>query len=1204
LLRQGAASDSGARPRGTPFEPPPVAEIARLFPQLEGLELVGRGGMGAVYKARQPALDRLVALKVLRARPGADAGFAERFAREARALAKLSHPNIVAVHEFGQVEGLHYFIMEYVDGTTLRQMERAGRLSPRQALALIPALCDALQYAHDEGVVHRDIKPENVLVDRRGRVKIADFGLARILDLESGLGRLTGVGEVMGTPHYMAPEQIEHPLEVDHRADIYALGVVLYEMLTGELPLGRFPPPSRRVQVDVRLDEVVLRALEKEPERRYQHASEVRTAVETITQTPAPVPGSLPAAEIGTWVPFRPPLVRDLCAHLTESERRDVRKLGLLFGFWNAATFFVPVFVVLAVPGPVGWALGLGALLVGLSFYPLLLRLQRERLCSSAWARQQGITPAQVRDAMDSLWRKGLVEVRDGHWVIHWPAVLLVAVLVASMVMVALLALSGLGYLGASGAPLRLPVDPLVAFVGVLLLTPFAALWLRAHPLARPRWPDAPPRGIATAPPVTEELLCQVRQPAVGLFVVGVANWVLIPLIVMPFAWYGLSWRGLPPLDPALGVGLLLAPFVLSGVVFVAALRMMRLQSYGLAIAAAILAMIVTPGNLVGFPIGIWALVVLLRPEVRAAFDAGRPPPSLASGPSGGHNTGTRRALIVIAIAVIAMGFLGVLLAGGAALLWWRMRADAVVRARAEEAAAIQNQQAVLARMAERQRAAPRNAVGAVHCTDRKAVIDYSVDADHELFLFVGSGYPGWSAGQGPGPARATVEASDQVRLDDGSMGRGFVFVAGGVRTAVAITEGGPVPFGDLVFRPEGAITGQAGTFTFADLRQADGPLVPLSVGVRWGRRFGPVAEKTVATTDADGQGLVFLDLETGQTARPPFALTLHPAHGPAFVDLTPELLEWVRAQGMDLLLRLGDKGWDQMTLEMQQDFAGQFGEWETVTPAQVAGIFARKDAKGQVRDLVPASSFGHAYRDGLGPVTAFRTRRDTLGIYQVEGIENDTRKGVGFRYRLVQSAAASAPAPAAGFAKPARTSKPGLFAPGAPASVLVGAREVNRKVAGFPAAVDLSTPEAACAAFHRAGAREDVRAWVELSWTAVDVAETEAQFRRERQADPEGTAVYLKAVADARIVEVLNWGADLAQTITWLPFPPGKGNNPFSARTFARINGQWKNVGEDRLPSLEAARANFEQKKEALWQQYQDLAEGQAGAVSPPEAP
>jgi len=467
----------------------------------------------------------------------------------------------------------------------------------------------------------------------------------------------------MGTPHYMAPEQIEHPLEVDHRADIYALGVVLYEMLTGELPLGRFPPPSRRVQVDVRLDEVVLRALEKEPERRYQHASEVRTAVETITQTPAPVPGSLPAAEIGTWVPFRPPLVRDLCAHLTESERRDVRKLGLLFGFWNAATFFVPVFVVLAVPGPVGWALGLGALLVGLSFYPLLLRLQRERLCSSAWARQQGITPAQVRDAMDSLWRKGLVEVRDGHWVIHWPAVLLVAVLVASMVMVALLALSGLGYLGPSAAQLRSSLAPLLAVAGVLLLLPFAALWLRAHPLARPRWPDAPPRGIATAPPVTEELLCQVRQPAVGLFVVGVANWVLIPLIVMPFAWYGLSWRGLPPLDPALGVGLLLAPFVLSGVVFVAALRMMRLQSYGLAIAAAILAMIVTPGNLVGFPIGIWALVVLLRPEVRAAFDAGRPPPSLASGPSGGHNTGTRRALIVIAIAVIAMGFLSA--AGG-----------------------------------------------------------------------------------------------------------------------------------------------------------------------------------------------------------------------------------------------------------------------------------------------------------------------------------------------------------------------------------------------------------------------------------------------------------------------------------------------------------------------------------------------------------
>ncbi|HWI59797.1 MAG TPA: serine/threonine-protein kinase, partial [Bacillota bacterium] len=294
LLKEGAAVDTGTQPGMPPFEPPPVAELARLFPQLEILALLGKGGMGAVYKARQPALDRFVALKILPARGGAGSGFAERFTREARALARLSHPNIVGVHEFGQVDGLHFFIMEYVDGVNLRQLQKSGRLAPREALQIVPQICDALQYAHDEGVVHRDIKPENVLVDRRGRVKIADFGLAKILGVEAPDLRLTGEGQVMGTPHYMAPEQVEHPLEVDHRADIFSLGVVFYELLTGELPLGKFAPPSRKVQVDVRLDEVVLHALEKEPQRRYQQANEVKTAVQQIASgTPAaPLPGS------------------------------------------------------------------------------------------------------------------------------------------------------------------------------------------------------------------------------------------------------------------------------------------------------------------------------------------------------------------------------------------------------------------------------------------------------------------------------------------------------------------------------------------------------------------------------------------------------------------------------------------------------------------------------------------------------------------------------------------------------------------------------------------------------------------------------------------------------------------------------------------------------------------------------------------------
>jgi len=264
------------------FVPPDPKELAEHFPQLEILELLGQGGMGVVYKARQPGLDRLVALKILSLEAGKDPSFAQRFALEARSLARLNHPNIVAVYDFGQAGGFYYFIMEYVDGTNLREVIRAKKLTPKEALAIVPRICEALQFAHEEGIVHRDIKPENILIDKKGRVKMADFGLAKLLGKTLQEYQLTGPQTVMGTPHYMAPEQLERPLEVDHRADIYSLGVVLYEMLTGELPLGRFAPPSAKVQIDVRLDEVVLRTLENKPERRYQHASDLKSELETI----------------------------------------------------------------------------------------------------------------------------------------------------------------------------------------------------------------------------------------------------------------------------------------------------------------------------------------------------------------------------------------------------------------------------------------------------------------------------------------------------------------------------------------------------------------------------------------------------------------------------------------------------------------------------------------------------------------------------------------------------------------------------------------------------------------------------------------------------------------------------------------------------------------------------------------------------------
>ena len=276
LLEAARAAPAGAAPSGD--KPPSIEQLSADFPQLELEALVGQGGMGCVYRARHLQLGRTVALKILA--PGAedDGRFEERFLREARALAKLDHPGIVRVYDFGRAGLRWYLLMEFVEGANLRGLLDGGRLSPELALSIVPQLCDALEYAHSVGVVHRDIKPENVLIDASGRVKLADFGLAKMLD--APLAERTATDVVMGTLNYMAPEQMSRPRDVDHRADIYSLGVVFYEMLTGELPRGRFEPPSKHVKVHVRIDEVVLKSLEQSPDRRYQHASEVRTDLE------------------------------------------------------------------------------------------------------------------------------------------------------------------------------------------------------------------------------------------------------------------------------------------------------------------------------------------------------------------------------------------------------------------------------------------------------------------------------------------------------------------------------------------------------------------------------------------------------------------------------------------------------------------------------------------------------------------------------------------------------------------------------------------------------------------------------------------------------------------------------------------------------------------------------------------------------------
>jgi serine/threonine protein kinase len=513
--------DTEAGSARTPFVAPPPAEMARLFPQLEILGFIGQGGMGAVYKARQKQLDRVVAVKILPQSISSDPTFAERFAREAKALARLNHPGIVTLFEFGQTDGLFFFLMEYVDGASLRHLLEGERISPREALAIVPQICDALQYAHDQGIVHRDIKPENILLDRQGRVKLADFGLAKLVTgagqtfVSAGSGdfpvastgapstaqegsanrpgsqpplqaaALTDAGKVMGTPQYMAPEQRDHPTEVDHRADIYSLGVVFYQMLTGELPGKPIEVPSHKVQVDVRLDAVVLRALEKEPERRYQQVSQVKTAVETIAASPPGTPP--PAVETGA---------------------------------------------------------------------PAI----------SAW------------------------------------------------------------------------------FEGIRR---------------------------------------QVKGPAIGLLATGILNWILIPLVCLVFAAY--YWdSNVPGVRAAVPTPfLLITPLLLCSFMIFAALKMMRLQGRGAALMASVLAILVTPGNIIGLPLGIWSLVVLSRSEVRAAFAGDQP--ALVSALQSPRRPQVVWPWLVAAAASVLLLLLPILLLGS----WYFLRRSAARTAVVEQAQAV-----------------------------------------------------------------------------------------------------------------------------------------------------------------------------------------------------------------------------------------------------------------------------------------------------------------------------------------------------------------------------------------------------------------------------------------------------------------------------------------------------------------------------------
>jgi serine/threonine protein kinase len=282
-----STASSGSKPSGQ-WQPPTLEEMQAMLPQYEFISLLGRGGMGAVYKAVQVSLDRPVAIKVLPIDliDDDESQFAERFKNEARTMARMNHPSIVDVFDFGETPtGLLYIVMEFIDGTDVSKMiVSQGRLPEDYALSITAHVCDALNYAHRNGIIHRDIKPANILINQEGTVKVADFGLAKASD--AGQSGLTKTNMAMGTPDFVAPEALIPGIPLDGRADLYAIGVMLYQMLTGEVPRGLWTLPGPRIGTDPRFDAIITKAMQTDREVRYQTAAEIRQELDVIMTTP------------------------------------------------------------------------------------------------------------------------------------------------------------------------------------------------------------------------------------------------------------------------------------------------------------------------------------------------------------------------------------------------------------------------------------------------------------------------------------------------------------------------------------------------------------------------------------------------------------------------------------------------------------------------------------------------------------------------------------------------------------------------------------------------------------------------------------------------------------------------------------------------------------------------------------------------------
>jgi serine/threonine protein kinase len=346
---------------------------------------LGRGGMGAVYLAEQPGLGREVAIKELIQSAVADPVALKRFMQEAQVMARTSHPNLVQVHDLEQIGDANYIVLEFVRGKSLRDLVNKGTLPLPQTFAVMHGVLSALDYAHRRSIVHRDMKPENVLLSEEGDVKVADFGIARLMD-DSGAGSTaTKTGTTVGTPQYMSPEQVASS-KVDGRSDLYSAGIMFYELVVGQPPFtasdadGPFtlmakhvqappkPPSVHRPGLDMALEEVILKSLSKRPEERYQTGQEFDDAMVRVAERLAPgwqrslqpgadlskmVPGATPypgaiPAMAGMPMPAPSPVPIQSVYNPTPPVRATVKKTAGCLGILGGALALVPTIWALA----------------------------------------------------------------------------------------------------------------------------------------------------------------------------------------------------------------------------------------------------------------------------------------------------------------------------------------------------------------------------------------------------------------------------------------------------------------------------------------------------------------------------------------------------------------------------------------------------------------------------------------------------------------------------------------------------------------------------------------------------------------------------------------------------------------------------------------------------------------------------------------